>query len=303
MKKNWKRGSVKSVLLTMILILLILGMAAVLFYMLYGERILPRFEISRNGISFIGADGGGYQEQSGGNTDSAPDSVGDDGTVASEPAMEFPAENDMTESVPDTGISEPESVPETPPQETPVQESQPVQELPAPDYNQINNMPAGLSISPYDFTVRTLGEVTRLIPAGNPAATQFSWVSKNPAVATVDQNGNVTAISNGVTTILVTDGQRKGEAIVRIYSGSGNDAGSENQLNNTDFTRSVSEGGYQLRVSGIESGISWRSTNPDVATVSETGFVTPVAPGTTTIIASWGDQSRVCTVRVPSASP
>ena len=98
---------------------------------------------------------------------------------------------------------------------------------------------------------------------------------------------------------MVTDGSLKKICTVRVYTGSGNSEGSGNQLSRSDFTRKVSEGPYQLNMEGITEGITWRSTNTSVATVSNTGLVTPVGRGTCDIIASWDDQSRVCTVRVP----
>ena len=305
-----KRGSVKSAVVTFILVLLILVMAGLLVYMLYGERIMPRFEFDGKGFSFVGADGGGYtDEESGGDNLNAsenpendnlnPDANPDDNLNADL----NPDENSDNPDLNANGENNGENQNQSENAEIPVQE-QP-REIPvnednnAPDYNQTNNLPLALSVSPFDFTVRRLGEVTRLTAAGNPEVVRYSWVSQNPAIASVDQNGNVTANSNGITKILATDGKSKGECVVRVYSGSGNDGSSENQLNRTDFTRYVSEGGYQLSVSGLDAGsLTWRSVNPNIATVSATGFVTPVSPGTATIIVSWGDQSRVCTVRV-----
>ena len=285
-------------------------MAGLLVYMLYGERIMPRFEFDGKGFSFVGADGGGYDEEElnneNGDPIANPEENGDENANPPESdGTDAGLDNNNNNMQEGDGQSEIGTVqePVTQPEEAAsnLTENPPVDNANAPDYNQVRALPVGLSVSPFDFTVRRLGEVTHLTAAGNPTATRYSWVSQNPAIASVDQNGNVTANSNGVTTIFVTDGERKGECVVRVYSGNGNDSASANQLNRTDFTRYVSEGGYQLSVSGVDAGsLSWRSANPDVAVVSETGFVTPVAPGTATIIVSWGDQSRVCTVRVPS---
>ena len=148
-----------------------------------------------------------------------------------------------------------------------------------------------------DFTVRTAGAVTKLRAEGGNG--NYAWVSQNPDIASVDQSGNVTAVSNGKTNILVTDGEKKAVCIVRVSTGHGNSEESGNQLSRSDFTRKVSEGPYQLYVEGVTEGVSWRSTNTSVATVSNSGLVTPVGRGSCDIIASWGDQSRVCTVRVP----
>jgi serine/threonine protein kinase len=47
--------------------------------------------------------------------------------------------------------------------------------------------------------------------------------------------------------------------------------------------------------------VSWASTNPDVALVSETGLVTAMAPGTVTITASSADTSATATITVVAA--
>jgi uncharacterized protein YjdB len=47
--------------------------------------------------------------------------------------------------------------------------------------------------------------------------------------------------------------------------------------------------------------VSWASTNPDVAIVSETGLVTAMAPGTVTITASSADTSATATITVVAA--
>ena len=70
-------------------------------------------------------------------------------------------------------------------------------------------------------------------------------------------------------------------------------------LNREDFTRPISEGPYQLTVSGVTTAITWTSSDTSVATVSSSGLVTPVGSGTATITASWDGQSLSCIVRVP----
>ena len=276
MKKKSNGGSK---LITFLLVLVILILAGLLIYMQYGERILSRFQFGENGPSFIGAEGSGYNSESG--AEESAENAGE--TVAEE-----------VENAEETVPEEPEPVPEEPPEPVP----EVPEEVPAPDYNALRTLPDGLSLNKYDITVRVLGEVTALQAGGGSGS--YSWASQNSAVASVDQDGRVTANGNGTTNILVTDGQNKAVCIVRVLSGNGNTGSTGNELNRTDFTRKVSEGPYQLSISGVSEGISWRSTRPSVAEVSDSGLVTPLSPGSTTIIASWGDQSRVCIVRVPN---
>lgn len=73
-------------------------------------------------------------------------------------------------------------------------------------------------------------------------------------------------------------------------------------LNNTDFTRKVSEGAYKLRVSGGTGTYTWISENPSVATVSSDGTVTPVAAGITNVVVTDGAKRAICIVRVTGGS-
>ncbi|WP_300415169.1 SH3 domain-containing protein [uncultured Oscillibacter sp.] len=69
-------------------------------------------------------------------------------------------------------------------------------------------------------------------------------------------------------------------------------------LSRTDFSRSVSEGGWQLKVSGGTGTYTWISENPSIATVSSDGTVTPVASGTTHVVVTDGSKRAICIVRV-----
>lgn len=73
-------------------------------------------------------------------------------------------------------------------------------------------------------------------------------------------------------------------------------------LNSRDFTRSVSAGPYQLKVSGGTGTYTWISENPAIATVAGDGTVTPVANGTTNILVTDGSKKAICIVRVNGGS-
>ena len=73
-------------------------------------------------------------------------------------------------------------------------------------------------------------------------------------------------------------------------------------LNSTDFTRSVSEGAYKLRVSGGTGTYTWISENPSVATVGSDGTITPVAAGITNVVVTDGSKRAICIVRVTGGS-
>lgn len=71
------------------------------------------------------------------------------------------------------------------------------------------DIPLILALSPEQVTLEALGstvqlELTATDGAGNPAPDLvFDWASSDPAVATVDQSGLVTAVADGATTVSV----------------------------------------------------------------------------------------------------
>ena len=77
--------------------------------------------------------------------------------------------------------------------------------------------------------------------------------------------------------------------------------GSQFALNRTDFTLFSAGSTWQLKVSGDPTGgtRTWTSSDESVATVSDSGTVTAVAPGTATVTVtdSKSGQTASCTVR------
>ena len=268
-------------LITPTLIVLIIIMAALLIYLLRGGQPTSTDDPQEDDPQAEEVLPGGDTETDG---DQEPGEAEDpEGTMPDEPEEETPpaGEDDETE--------EPEPAEST-------------------DYEDALALPDGLTLSTTDFTLRNLGETAAIRVTGGGSGS-YTWISEDDGVASVDSAGKVTAVSGGTVNVVVTDGTRKGVCIVRVRaegslpsapadSGTASSGGSHT-LNNTDFTRSVSEGSYQLKVSGVSSGITWTSSNTSVATVSGSGLVTPVGPGTATITASWGGQSLSCIVRVP----
>lgn len=83
------------------------------------------------------------------------------------------------------------------------------------EYENAAKLPDGLSLSTTDFTLRKLGE-THTIRASGGNTSGYQWISEDDGIASVDQNGKVTAVSGGTTNVLVTDGTKKAVCIVRV---------------------------------------------------------------------------------------
>lgn len=147
-----------------------------------------------------------------------------------------------------------------------------------------------------------VGDTTTLTATANGIAS-FQWSSSNPTVATVDQNGRVTALSEGYAVITATAGDGSGASastMVTVQS-----VGVESvELNRSSLTLTV--GGTQTLTATVSPDdaanktVTWSSSNPLVASVSNAGVVTAVSAGTAVITVTTvdGSHTATCTVTV-----
>lgn len=137
------------------------------------------------------------------------------------------------------------------------------------------------------------------------------WTSSNPEVATVDANGRVKALSSGEATIqaVTTDGGvRKASVIIQSISRVEFITG----LNLTASSTSIFEGAtltitpVVAPVNATYQTLNWVSSNPAVATVSETGVLKALKKGNVTITASstdGGNISKTISIEVKELIP
>lgn len=173
-------GKQKVNLLTPTLIILILIMAALLIYLLFGDR---------------------FQKE--------PDKQD------TPPVEEVQPQQPEVEAPIDT---EPEGsgMPEDP--EGTEQDPGTTTAPAASKYETASKLPDGLTLSTTDFTLKAAGETHTIQVSGGSGS--YTWLSEDDGVASVDQNGKVTAISRGTINVLVTDGSKKAVCIVRCsFSG------------------------------------------------------------------------------------
>lgn len=159
------------------------------------------------------------------------------------------------------------------------------------------------------------GATATLTPAFAPegSSADLTWTSSNEAVATVDDQGLVTAVAPGTATITAAmENGQKAECLVTCTWGDaapaeqpGEDPNAAEEppaetkpaLSSNDITLDSAGATEQLSVTGVTGQVTWTSGNPDIATVSAEGLVTAVAPGRTTVTAKVGDQTFSCAVR------
>lgn len=173
-------------LITPTLIVLILLMAGLLIYLLYGDKLAEKF--------------GGEK---------APENPVEDVTPGTMPEAPDTQKPDDSQS----GVM-PEA-PDNP--DTPVQE--PEQPTESGDYETAAKLPDGLSLSTKDFTLKALGETHTIRVSGGSST--YRWISQDDGIASVDQSGKVVAVSNGTVNVLVTDGSKKAVCIVRVNAPGG----------------------------------------------------------------------------------
>ena len=165
----------------------------------------------------------------------------------------------------------------------------------------------GVSLNKTSLTL-TEGDSYRLVATVKPSnATNknVTWKSSNPKVATVDSNGKVKALKVGTTTITVAtkDGGYtakvtitvKAKQVIKVTGVS---------LNKTSLT--LTEGDNYKLVATVNpsnatnKNVTWKSSNPEVATVDSNGNIKALKPGTTTITVTTkdGEYSATCQITV-----
>ncbi len=265
-------------LITPTLVVLILIMAGLLVYLLWGDKIAEKFrgeEPPPIGDVTPGQTGGPADGDPAGPTDPVDPAGPDD----QEPGGTMPEDTPPETDTPTGGGT---------------------------DYETTAKLPDGLTLSTTDFTLKNLGESHTITVSGGSGS--YTWISEDDGIASVDSSGKVIAVSGGTARVLVTDGSKKGVCIVRVSaSGSlptapavtGGDSGSggAHTLNREDMTLHVGEK-FQLKLTGVTTALTWSSSNASVATVDGSGNVTAVAPGNATVTVSWDGASMSCIVRV-----
>ncbi len=128
-----------------------------------------------------------------------------------------------------------------------------------------------------------------------------SWTSSSPTVATVSAGGVVTAVSDGVASVVATIDGRTGSANVVVRTPVASVAV-------TPSTASLVIGRAPAQLTAVPRDgagaplagrpVQWNSSAPAVATVSQTGLVTAVTPGSTTITATSEGATGSATVQV-----
>lgn len=147
------------------------------------------------------------------------------------------------------------------------------------------------------------GKLTATVYPLNSTQKTLTWVSDHPDVASVDNEGNVTARKAGTATVTVKVAENvtavcKVTVISRVTGISLSETtvelkpGEPHQLTATVLPQNASN-----------AEVTWYSDKESVATVSQSGLVTGVGPGETTVHAVTTDGGKMATCLVKVGTP
>jgi len=128
-----------------------------------------------------------------------------------------------------------------------------------------------------------------------------TWSSSDPGVASVDENGEVTALSNGSATITATSVDIEGSAVVTVEQ----EVASITVTPSTASMASLNEpadfnaiawdaGGSEV----VDAVFEWRSSSDGIVAIVSPGSVVSVSNGTANVLATVGDVAGSAAVTV-----
>ena len=130
-----------------------------------------------------------------------------------------------------------------------------------------------------------------------------TWTSSDESIATVDENGKVTALKEGEVTITASCGDQS--AVCTITVKAKEIPVTNVTLDQTSASIKVGENvTFKATVTpdnATDKTVTWRSSDESIATVDANGKVTALKEGEVTITATCGDQSASATVTVTAS--
>jgi uncharacterized protein YjdB len=158
----------------------------------------------------------------------------------------------------------------------------------------------GVAITNTDPLGMVVGDKEPLTADIEPSYATVNWTSSDPSIASITR-GVLTALAEGTTTVTVSDGQGTSDSvIVTVAAAEVNVEGVT--LNKS--TTSIAEGATETLTATVapptatNKSVTWRSSEPTVATVDSSGKITALKAGTTTITVTTEDDSFTDTCAV-----
>ena len=139
--------------------------------------------------------------------------------------------------------------------------------------------------------------LTATVLPGNATDKTVTWSSSDASIASVDQNGKVTALKGGNVTITAKAGEQSASCEVRITV-----PVESISLDRTSMTltegQTVTLNATVNPDDATDKTVTWTSSNPSVASVDQSGQVIALDVGNASIVAAVGNKQATCTIVV-----
>ena len=132
------------------------------------------------------------------------------------------------------------------------------------------------------------GQSRTLKITGLKKGQKITWKSSNSKIVTVNKAGKLQAKAKGSATITGTVSKRKYTCKVTVQAP---------KLNKTSITLKVGQT-YQLKLSGTNQKITWKSSNSKIVTVNKAGRLQAKSAGNATVTAQVNGIRFVCKVKI-----
>ncbi len=174
-------------------------------------------------------------------------------------------------------------------------------------WNKVPVSIVSLNKTSLNLTISDSEQLTATITPSNAYDKSITWTSSDPTVASVNENGVVTAVSAGSAVITVTtaDGNKTAFCTVTVAEPTISVTGVTLNKNSMSLNTGCSE---QLTATitpsnADDKSVTWTSSDPAVATVDINGNVTAVSAGSAviTVTTADGNKTASCTVTVISS--
>lgn len=137
---------------------------------------------------------------------------------------------------------------------------------------------------------------------------QITWSSANTAIATVSEQGLVTAVDSGATTVIATAEGKTGAAQIVVTADPNKTPVASVSITPPTATMAIG-GTVTLSATALDDNgnvltgrtVAWSSATPSVATVDDNGVVTAASAGTTMITATV--EGRTATAQITVTPP
>ena len=156
-----------------------------------------------------------------------------------------------------------------------------------------------LKVGNYDYLNAT-------VTPSNATNQAVEWTTSNPDVVVVSDSGALYAVSAGTATITATteDGSKTATCKVTVTPPVGVKSVT---LSKTKDTIKVGNGDYLSATvypsNATNQSVTWTTSDPNIATVTDYGYVTAVSVGTATITATTADGNKTATCTITVTPP